>query len=43
MAGLIAAVRAGRYRSDDVVVFLHTGGAPGLFAYPDSFPVRCGE
>jgi D-cysteine desulfhydrase/L-cysteate sulfo-lyase len=40
MAGLIAAVRAGHYRSSDVVIFLHTGGAPGLFAYPDSFPVH---
>jgi D-cysteine desulfhydrase family pyridoxal phosphate-dependent enzyme len=43
MAGLIAGVRAGRYRSGDVVIFLHTGGTPGLFAYPDSFPVRSGE
>jgi D-cysteine desulfhydrase family pyridoxal phosphate-dependent enzyme len=40
MAGLIAGVRAGRYQSGDVVIFLHTGGTPGLFAYPDSFPVR---
>jgi 1-aminocyclopropane-1-carboxylate deaminase/D-cysteine desulfhydrase-like pyridoxal-dependent ACC family enzyme len=40
MAGLIAGVRAGRYRSGDVVIFLHTGGTPGLFAYPDSFPIR---
>jgi D-cysteine desulfhydrase family pyridoxal phosphate-dependent enzyme len=40
MAGLIAAIRAGRYRSDDVVIFLHTGGTPGLFAYPDTFAVR---
>ncbi|MGK9236654.1 D-cysteine desulfhydrase [Inquilinus limosus] len=42
MAGLIAGIRSGRYRPDDVVVFLHTGGAPGLFGYPDSFPVRPG-
>jgi 1-aminocyclopropane-1-carboxylate deaminase/D-cysteine desulfhydrase-like pyridoxal-dependent ACC family enzyme len=40
LAGLIADVRAGRYQSSDVVIFLHTGGTPGLFAYPDSFPVR---
>jgi D-cysteine desulfhydrase family pyridoxal phosphate-dependent enzyme len=40
MAGLIAGVRAGHYQSGDVVIFLHTGGTPGLFAYPDSFPVR---
>jgi 1-aminocyclopropane-1-carboxylate deaminase/D-cysteine desulfhydrase-like pyridoxal-dependent ACC family enzyme len=42
MAGFIAGVRAGHYRSGDVVIFLHTGGTPGLFAYPDSFPVRSG-
>ena len=42
MAGLIAGIRAGRHRSGDVVIFLHTGGTPGLFAYPDSFPVRSG-
>jgi 1-aminocyclopropane-1-carboxylate deaminase/D-cysteine desulfhydrase-like pyridoxal-dependent ACC family enzyme len=42
MAGFIAGVRAGRYRSGDVVIFLHTGGTPGLFAYPDSFPVHSG-
>jgi L-cysteate sulfo-lyase len=40
MAGLIAGVRAGHYQPGDVVIFLHTGGTPGLFAYPDSFPVR---
>lgn len=43
MAGLIAGIRAGRYGRDDVVVFLHTGGAPSLFAYPDAFPVHWGE
>ncbi|UCF09750.1 MAG: D-cysteine desulfhydrase family protein [Candidatus Bipolaricaulota bacterium] len=32
MAGLIDLIRTGRFRSDAVVVFLHTGGAPGLFA-----------
>lgn len=32
MAGLIAARRAGRIGADDRVVFLHTGGAPALFA-----------
>jgi 1-aminocyclopropane-1-carboxylate deaminase/D-cysteine desulfhydrase-like pyridoxal-dependent ACC family enzyme len=30
MAGLIAAVRAGRISGD--IVFLHTGGMPALFA-----------
>lgn len=33
LAGLIALVRAGRWRADDDVVFVHTGGMPALFAY----------
>jgi len=32
MKGLIALARAGRFR-DETVVFLHTGGAQGLFGY----------
>ncbi len=32
MAGLIDLVRNGKFQNDDVVVFLHTGGVPGLFA-----------
>lgn len=32
MAGLIAHVRSGRWRKDESIVFLHSGGAPGLFA-----------
>jgi 1-aminocyclopropane-1-carboxylate deaminase/D-cysteine desulfhydrase-like pyridoxal-dependent ACC family enzyme len=32
MAGLIAHVRAGRFRSDETVLFWHTGGQVGLFA-----------
>jgi L-cysteate sulfo-lyase len=43
MAGLIAGIRTGRFRPDDAVVFLHTGGAPSLFAYPDAFPIHWGE
>jgi 1-aminocyclopropane-1-carboxylate deaminase/D-cysteine desulfhydrase-like pyridoxal-dependent ACC family enzyme len=35
MAGLIAEVRAGRIGRDQTVVFLHTGGEPGLFAHPE--------
>ena len=38
MAGLFAYVRAGRYGAGDDVVFVHTGGAAGLFAYPELFP-----
>ena len=34
MAGLIAEIRSGRIRKDETVVFLHTGGEPGLFAHP---------
>ena len=33
LAGLIALIRAGRWGPDDDVVFIHTGGAPALFAY----------
>jgi D-cysteine desulfhydrase family pyridoxal phosphate-dependent enzyme len=33
MAGLIGHAREGRIAADDVVVFIHTGGAPALFAY----------
>jgi D-cysteine desulfhydrase family pyridoxal phosphate-dependent enzyme len=33
MAGLIAHIEAGRWTRDHTVVFVHSGGAPGLFAY----------
>lgn len=33
MSGLIALIRAGRYKKSDHVVFIHTGGAPALFPY----------
>ena len=33
LAGLIALIGAGRWTPDDDVVFIHTGGAPALFAY----------
>ncbi len=32
MAGLIAGVRSGAIARDDIVVFVHTGGLPGLLA-----------
>jgi D-cysteine desulfhydrase family pyridoxal phosphate-dependent enzyme len=35
MAGLIGLVREGALTSRDTVIFMHTGGLPGLFAYPD--------
>lgn len=37
MAGLIGLIRSGQIGSAETVVFLHTGGAPGLFAYRDVF------
>ena len=33
LAGLIALVRARRWQPDRDVIFIHTGGAPALFAY----------
>lgn len=37
LAGLLAAVRAGEYGRDDAVLFIMTGGTPGLFAYESAF------
>lgn len=34
MAGLIGLIRAGRFHRDHTVIWLHTGGVPGIFAYP---------
>jgi D-cysteine desulfhydrase len=36
-AGLIAAVRAGTWESDAPLLFIMTGGLPGLFAYEPAF------
>ena len=33
MAGLIGAIKAGKYAPGDHVIFLHTGGLPGLFPH----------
>lgn len=35
-AGLVALARSGRYDRKQALLFLHTGGAPGLFGYPES-------
>jgi D-cysteine desulfhydrase/L-cysteate sulfo-lyase len=35
MAGLIAHIRQRRWTADQRVLFLHTGGAPALFGYPE--------
>jgi L-cysteate sulfo-lyase len=37
MAGLIDLVRKGRFQKGENVVFVHTGGSVGLFAYVDDF------
>lgn len=37
MAGMIDLVRKGVFRKGETVVFLHTGGAQGLFGYADTF------
>jgi L-cysteate sulfo-lyase len=37
LAGLVALVRGGRWTQDQDVVFVHTGGAPALFAYRHLF------
>ncbi|MCK6383978.1 MAG: D-cysteine desulfhydrase family protein [Rhodocyclaceae bacterium] len=35
-AGFIALARSGRYGKDQSLLFVHTGGTPGLFGYPES-------
>ena len=40
MAGLIAHVRSGRIPPESRVLFLHTGGLPGIFAYGDRLGLR---
>ncbi|TFW10247.1 D-cysteine desulfhydrase [Oxalobacteraceae bacterium OM1] len=37
MAGLIDLIRKGAFKKDENVVFVHTGGAVGLFGYRDVF------
>jgi L-cysteate sulfo-lyase len=37
MAGLIGLIRAGHFGADETIVFIHTGGAPAMFAYADCF------
>jgi L-cysteate sulfo-lyase len=37
LAGLLAMVRAGRFQPDEDVIFVHTGGATGLFGYVSTF------
>jgi D-cysteine desulfhydrase len=37
MAGLIDLIRKGHFKRDETILFLHTGGAPGLYAYSSYF------
>ena len=37
MAGLVDLVRRKQFRSGENVLFLHTGGIPGLYAHPELF------
>jgi L-cysteate sulfo-lyase len=39
LAGLIALIRQGRWRNDEDVIFIHTGGAPALFAYQSALGI----
>jgi 1-aminocyclopropane-1-carboxylate deaminase/D-cysteine desulfhydrase-like pyridoxal-dependent ACC family enzyme len=43
MAGLIDHARTGRLDRDSVVVFVHTGGLPALFAFKDEILATLGE
>jgi D-cysteine desulfhydrase family pyridoxal phosphate-dependent enzyme len=40
MAGLIDMIRQGRFGKDENVVFMHTGGYPGIFPHGESFRER---
>jgi 1-aminocyclopropane-1-carboxylate deaminase/D-cysteine desulfhydrase-like pyridoxal-dependent ACC family enzyme len=35
MAGLVDLIRKGHFKKTDKVLFLHTGGSPALYHYPD--------
>jgi L-cysteate sulfo-lyase len=39
LAGLIALVRGGRWRPGEDIIFMHTGGAPALFAYESALGI----
>ncbi len=43
MAGLIGLARQGRFGAGETVVWLHTGGVPGIFAYPVTMARIVGE
>ena len=37
LAGLLSDLRQGRYQAGDKLLFVMTGGTPGLYAYRDIF------
>lgn len=39
LAGLISLIEAGRWGAEEDVVFIHTGGAPALFAYRSALDI----
>ena len=39
LAGMIDYIRTGRFKADQRIVFLHTGGVAGLFAYADKLDI----
>ena len=41
MAGLINHIEQGHFTSSDIVVFLHTGGTPSIFAYTEELQDVC--
>ncbi len=40
MAGMIDLIRKGKFRKDENIVFMHTGGYPGIFPYGEHFRER---
>ena len=42
MAGLLADIRAGLIPPSETVVFLHTGGLPGIFAHAQALAASVG-
>ncbi len=42
MAGMIGLIQKGHFEKDESIVFLHTGGSAGLFAYPHLFSKQRG-
>jgi len=40
MSGLIDLIHQGRFNSGDTIIFMHTGGVPGVFAYNNELLVQ---